>query len=222
MPNDYVNQLTGESDAFVEALDRAPLVGSVIRGMASPEQYVAFLIGTFQYVRWSGYLLAQTALGLRRAGRYPALVEAVNGKAAEEGPHDRLLLRDLAHLGQNVELIKGRSAPTAVQAYVSYSLARANDGSPAYLGAAYTLEYVSMRRAKVAARELRRHSTLPNIEQALSFLDTHGTADLHHVTELEELLNAIADPHARADILLSATVLRRLYPNFFELPIEGA
>ncbi len=222
MATDYVRELTAESEAFVASLDRSCVVGNVISGMVTREEYIAFLIGTFHYVRWSGYLLAQTALGLRRNGRYPALVQAIDGKAAEEGPHDRLLLRDLRRLGQNIELIKGRSAPTAVRAYVAFSLARAKDASPAYLGAAYTLEYISMRRAKVAARELRRLNRLPDIEQALSFLDTHGAADIQHVAELEELLQTITDPSDLADILLSAKVLRRLYPAFFELPVGDA
>jgi pyrroloquinoline quinone (PQQ) biosynthesis protein C len=222
MTSEFVRELTGEAETFVELLDRSCVVASVISGMASREEYVAFLTGTYHYVRWSGYLLAQTAQGLRRSRRFPALVDAIDAKAAEEGPHDRLLLRDLRRLGQNTELTKGSGAPTAVRAYLAYNLARAEDNSPAYLGAAYTLEYISMRRATVAARELRRLDALPGIEQALSFLDTHGAADVHHIAELEEMLKTIVDPADQADILLSAQVLRRLYPAFFELPTGGA
>jgi pyrroloquinoline quinone (PQQ) biosynthesis protein C len=222
MANDYVRELTREAEAFVELLDRSYVVGSVISGMVAPEEYIAFLTGTYHYVRWSGYLLAQTAQGLRRSKRFPALVDAIDGKAAEEGPHDRLLLRDLRRLGQNTELVKGSCAPTAVRAYVAYNLARAEDNSPAYLGAAYMLEYISMRRAKVAARELRRLDALPGIEQALSFLDTHGAADVHHIAELEELLKTVTDAADQADISLSAQVLRCLYPAFFVFPAGGA
>jgi pyrroloquinoline quinone (PQQ) biosynthesis protein C len=222
MTTEFVRELTGEAETFVELLDRSYVVGSVISGMVSQDEYIAFLTGTYHYVRWSGYLLAQTAQGLRRSRRFPALVDAIDAKAAEEGPHDRLLLRDLRRLGQNTELTKGSRAPTAVRAYVTYNLARAENNSPAYLGAAYTLEYISMRRAKVAARELRRLDALPGIEQALTFLDTHGAADVHHIAELEELLKTVTDPADQADISLSAQVLRRLYPAFFELPAGGA
>jgi pyrroloquinoline quinone (PQQ) biosynthesis protein C len=222
MTTEFVRELTGEAETFVELLDRSYVVGSVISGMVSQDEYIAFLTGTYHYVRWSGYLLAQTAQGLRRSRRFPALVDAIDAKAAEEGPHDRLLLRDLRRLGQNTELVKGSRGPTAVRAYVAYNLARAENDSPAYLGAAYTLEYISMRRAKVAARELRRRDALPGIEQALSFLDTHGAADVHHIAELEELLQTVTDPADQADIALSAQVLRRLYPAFFELSAGGA
>jgi pyrroloquinoline quinone (PQQ) biosynthesis protein C len=190
--------------------------------MVAEEEYVSFLIGTYQYVRWSGFLLAQTAVGLRSCKRCPELVRAIEGKAAEEGPHDGMLLRDLRRLGQDVELIKGRPASRAVRAYVAYHLALAEAQSPAFLGAAYTLEYISMRRAGVAARELRRLKKVANIEQALSFLESHGVADVRHIAELERLLATITHPADQADILLSASVLRRLYPDFFELSLGGA
>jgi pyrroloquinoline quinone (PQQ) biosynthesis protein C len=217
---DYICRLNSESEAFVLALDQCQLVGGVISGMVTPEEYISFLVGTYQYVRWSGCLLAQTALGLRRTGRCPELVRAIEDKAAEEGPHDGMLLRDLRRLGQDVELIKGRPAPQAVRAYVSFGLSLAEASSPAFLGAAYTLEYISMRRAGVAARELRRMGSVTNVHQALSFLDSHGVADVRHIAELEALLATISDPDDQNDILLSARVLRRLYPDFFELPRE--
>jgi hypothetical protein len=105
--------------------------------------------------------------------------------------------------------------PTAVRAYVAWSTTLADAGSPAFLGAAYTLEFISMRRAKTASDNLRARGTIPNIQRALRFLDGHGAADHGHIAELEAALGRVDDAHAQADIAFSSAVMRRLYPRFF-------
>src|SRR2546429_217188 len=123
MSNEHLGAIEGEARALVYAVDRHPLIGAVIRGDASREEYARFLTCTYHYVRWSGPLLAATAAGLRRTGRHPWLTALVDAKADEESPHDRWALEDLRRCGQNVELVKAASAPVAVQAYVGWSLA---------------------------------------------------------------------------------------------------
>ncbi len=210
-----------ESELFVRSLDDSPVVGKVIRGDANLPEYSRFLSASYHYVRWSGFLLAQTARGLRRSGRCRELLPAIEAKATEEGPHDNWLLRDLASCRVNPELVKGAAAPSAVRAYVSFSLALAEAGSPAFLGAAYMLELISAKRAAMAARNLRARGKIDAIANALSFLDGHGEADPGHVDELDRMLAGIEDARDRADIQLSASVLRRLYPRFFASDTES-
>src|SRR5262249_36113590 len=150
-------------------------VGSVIRGDASRERYVEFLAATYHYVRWSGPILARTAAGLRRSGRATWLADLVDQKSAEEAPHDRWAPADLRRCGENVELVKAAPAPRAVEAYVQWSLAMADAGSPAFLGSAYTFEVLSMERAGAAARNLRARGAVP--ADAVTFLAGHGDAD---------------------------------------------
>ena len=217
MLSKLVERLRRESELFLGVLDQDPLLGRVIRGEANREQYQRFLIGSYQYVRWSGYLLARTAMGLDRAGRCLELTRAVAEKSTEEGPHDQWLLRDLRRLGVNIELIKGMAAPAAIEAYVTSSSALAERGSPAFLGAAYSLEYISMHRAGAAAQSLRQQQHIPDIERCVSFLEGHGHADQRHIAELEALLSGLAlEPTDEEDIELSARLLRRLYPSFFQ------
>ena len=206
--------LRSETEAFVRGLDESPIVGAVIQGTADAAEYTRFLCASYHYVRWSGFLLAQTARGLRRQGRCRDLVRAIDDKAAEEGPHDGWLLRDLARLGVNPELVKGAPPPSAVRAYVAFGLALAEAGSPAFLGAAYVLELISATRATLAARNLQACKKIENIEHAVSFLEGHGEADPGHVDELEQMLSSV-DGRDRADIDLSARVVRQLYPSFF-------
>ncbi len=216
MSHDYVSIIERESTALVDSIDRNPLIGSVIRGDASRAEYVGFLGATYHYLRWSGPLLAETAEGLRRNGRCPWLLAIVDAKTAEESPHDGWVLDDLRSCGENVELVKAQAAPRAVDAYVQWSRTMAQEGSPAFLGAAYTLEFMSMHRAKMAADNLRARRAIPNIEEAVSFLEGHGDADVGHIELLSEILRRIEDPRDQDAIALSAAVMRALYPRFFQ------
>jgi hypothetical protein len=168
-------------------------------------------------VRWSGPLLAATAAGLRRRGCHPWLVTLAETKAAEEAPHDRWALDDLRCCGANVELVKLEPVPRAVRAYVDWSLAMAEDGSPAFLGAAYALEFMSMSRAQLAASNLRTRGAIPGIERAVSFLAGHGDADAGHVALLADVLARLDDPRDAEEVRLSAAILRQLYPRFFRV-----
>jgi len=216
MADDWLDVLERDSCNFLSLLDTDPVLGRVIDGSATREIYVRFLTATYQYVRVSGFLLARTADGLRRSQRCPWLVRLASAKAREESPHDDWALRDLRACGGNVELVKGAPAARAVDAYVQYNWALAEGGSPAFFGAAYTLEYISQHRAGRAAESLARASAIDGIRGSLSFLRSHGHADVEHMAALREALQRIEDEADRTAILLSAAVTRALYPRFFQ------
>jgi hypothetical protein len=92
----------------------------------------------------------------------------------------------------------------------------ADEGSPAFLGAAYTLEIISMHRAKAAADNLRARKAIPGVERAVSFLEGHGDADAGHIALLTDLLRSVKAPRDRAVIALSAAIVRSLFPRFFQ------
>ncbi|HEY8925563.1 MAG TPA: iron-containing redox enzyme family protein [Polyangia bacterium] len=215
MEDQLVKQLSARADHLVSVLDVAPVVGDVIAGRATAAVYHRFLRGTYQYVRASGHLLALTAAGLRLRDRHLSLAELLTAKSGEEGAHDRWALADLAACGGDVDAALCAPVPRAVRAYVSWSEAMAEDGSPAYLGAAYMLEGIACRRAGMAARRLRGAACIPHVAEALTFLEEHGEADVGHVATLERALRGIDDDDDRAAILLAADVLASLYPRFF-------
>ncbi|HET9932749.1 MAG TPA: iron-containing redox enzyme family protein [Polyangiaceae bacterium] len=215
MKTAYVRALASQSQRLVQRLDTDPLVGSVVRGTATWQQYVEFLLRTYQYVRWSGLLLAATARGLRASGRARMLVEVVTLKAEEEAPHDRWVLDDLRNLGLPGERVIREPVPSAIQSYFFWSSTLAEAGSPGFLGAAYALEFVSMQRARQAAENLRARAEIPNVQNALSFLVSHGDADQEHIRVLEETLSSVTDPADVRDIRLSCSVLCTTYPHFF-------
>ncbi len=215
MIREFLERLEHEAMLLVDVVDQDPLVGAVIRGSVSRDDYVSFLASSYHYVRWSGTLLAQAAQGLRRAGRHPWLAELLHVKSGEEAPHDGWILRDLAGCGADVQRVKMADAPISVEAYISWSLTMADAGSPAFLGAAYCLEFLSSRRASMAAQNLCARSNIPNIRNGVSFLAGHGDADRGHVSTLEETLRRVDNRSDQAAVVLSASVLRALYPRFF-------
>ena len=215
MNGDYLGTLAREAATLIDSVDRHPVLGAVIRGDASRDDYLCFLRSTYHYVRWSGPLLAETAEGIRRRGRPAWLLDLVDAKTAEEAPHDRWALADLRRLGVNVELLKASAPPRAVLAYVEQGRSLAESGSPGFLGAAYVLEVMSARRAAAAARNLRTRAGIAHIEQALSFLDGHADADADHVALLDQALRRIDDPNDQDDLCLAAKQMQRLYPRFF-------
>lgn len=215
MQTELVKHLADRADRLVHTLEETPLVGDVIAGRSTVECYRRFLGVSYQYVRWSGHLLALTAAGLRRRARYPQLAELVSSKAAEEMPHDRWALADLAACGGNVDEATCAPLPRAIHAYVAWAEALAESGSPGYLGAAYLLEGISWRRAGLAARRLREAKQVPHIDEAVTFLDAHGDADAGHVAALDDALAVLDDGSDTAEVLTSADTLSVLYPRFF-------
>jgi hypothetical protein len=72
-----------------------------------------------------------------------------------------------------------------------------------------------MHRAGLAARNLRAQAKIPGIERAVTFLEGHGDADAGHIEHLHEALRHLDDGADSAAVLLSAAVMRTLYPQFF-------
>jgi pyrroloquinoline quinone (PQQ) biosynthesis protein C len=220
MLRDHLERVERESLALLSSIDHHPFLSSIVAGSASREDYVAFLTVSREYVRWSGPLLAETAAGLRRAGRYPWLYDLVSAKSEEEGPHHHWLEDDVRALGINPLSVSRLPRPKAIGAYIQWGFAMAEGGSPAYLGAAYALEFVSMHRAKMAADNLRARGTIAKIDRAVAFLVGHGEADVDHVARLGSVLERITDADDCDAVVLSAAVVRALYPQFF--PVRPA
>jgi hypothetical protein len=211
----FIQSLNRTASALAESLEQSPIVGRVISGSANSDEYICFLAGTYFYVRWSGRLLAMTAEGMRRHGRYSSLVDLLIRKSGEEAPHDLWALNDATECGADTARLRTADPGLAVEAYVAWGRALAGTGSPAYLGAAYVLEVISQRHAAQAASRLRASALIPGIERAVSFLEGHGDADIAHVATLERTLAVVDDAVDQAAIQASAQVLCLLYPAFF-------
>src|SRR5262249_47321025 len=156
-------------------MDDDPLLRCIIAGGASRDQYLTFLSAMYHYLRWSGALLAAGATDLRESGHCPEVWDFLDAQIDEEALRNGCLLNDIKALGEDVELVKASAAPSAVHAYVHQTWVMAKGSLTAFLGAAYTLIFVSMHRAKTAAEKLCARGRISNIESAVSFLDAQGS-----------------------------------------------
>lgn len=212
----WVDLLEQEGRALVEALDAHPEARRLFDGSIDLEGYVYYLVQTYHYVRWSMPLLAGAGERLKRLGRHPQLADLLLQKAAEESGHEQWLLADLRNLGWSAERVNTIERAPAVDAYTGWNFFTSRAGVPtAFLGTAFMLEYLSVTRASGAVERLLRANAIPHIRKAVTFLRSHGAADVGHVAELTAVLGTLTDPEDQAAVLLSARTTRVLFPGFF-------
>jgi len=212
----WLEALDHEARTLVEALETQPLARRLFEGNIDAAGYAHYLVQTYHYVRWSTPMLAEAGHRLKRQGRLVPLAELLIQKASEERGHERWLLADLKNLGWSAEQVEGTPCSPAVAAYVAWNRYTTRAGAPtAFLGTAYVLEYLSVKRASQTVKHLLAAKRIPNIHKAVTFLRGHGAADEHHVAELTSVLRSLTDQEEQCALLLSARTTRVLYTGFF-------
>ncbi|MBU8898335.1 heme oxygenase [Corallococcus sp. H22C18031201] len=219
----WVAVLDEEARGLVAAVDAHPDASRLFNGTIDTAGYIHYLIQTYHYARWSTPILGDAGVRLKRSGRNPELAELLIQKAGEERGHERWLLSDLKNLGCSRAQVESATRSSAVDAYTGWNFFTSRSGVPtAVLGTAYVLEYLSQTRAGVGAARLLEVAAIPNIHKSVTFLRSHGELDGDHVDEMARVLGGLTEPEDREAILLSARVVRNLYPNIFrgEAPIR--
>jgi pyrroloquinoline quinone (PQQ) biosynthesis protein C len=191
----------------VADLSSDPVTGRIFDGTASRELYLRFLIETYHYVLETTPLLKAGARALSgsRDALGQAMHERFNEHAKDETGHEQWVLDDIAALGGDVDAAKRAEPSAAVRAYVAMvrfvGLSRRPLG---LIGVAYFLEGISEQLGTKTAENMKKHSTIPGVEKALSFVESHGSADVGHMEEGRATLRKITDARDKAAILLCA------------------
>ncbi|WP_342374553.1 iron-containing redox enzyme family protein [Myxococcus stipitatus] len=213
---DWVVALEREVAVLEEALDSSPLARNLFEGRIDSEGYARFLAQTYHYVRWTTPLLEIAGTRMRQSGLHPALAELLVSKSAEERGHERWLLADLRNLGWPAERVETTPPCGAVKAYVAWNQYTTQEGVPtAFLGTAYVLESLAVRRAGSTVDRLVSAARIPNIQKAVTFLRGHSDVDGDHVGALTEVLRTLDDPEEQEVLIHSARTTRLLYPGLF-------
>ncbi|RYZ39375.1 MAG: heme oxygenase [Myxococcaceae bacterium] len=216
---DWLDSLRREARGLVRELEATPGARRLFEGRIQQDEYIHYLVQTYQYVRWSTEFLQESGERMKREGQHTALADLLIQKAREENGHERWLLADLKNLGLTQEQVEGAPVCSAVRAYVEWNRFTTLSGVPtAFLGTAYVLEYLSVERAPGTVDRLIADSGIPNIQKAVTFLRGHGNADGDHVAELEAVLGRLTSPEEQAALHLSARTTRALFPSFFREP----
>jgi pyrroloquinoline quinone (PQQ) biosynthesis protein C len=209
----------------VADLSADPVTGSIFDGTASRDLYLRFLIETYHYVLETTPLLKQGARAL--AGSRDALGKEMHERFEEhaqgEAGHERWVLDDIAAIGGDVEAAKRAEPSAAVQAYVAMvrfvGLSRRPLG---LIGVAYFLEGISEQLGTRTAENMKKHSKIPNIAKALSFVESHGSTDVGHMEEGRATLRKIESARDKAAILLCAQSAAFQYAEMLHTAAKSA
>ncbi|ATB28660.1 iron-containing redox enzyme family protein [Melittangium boletus] len=215
-PMSWITALEHEARSLLRELDANPAARRLFEGSVDTEHYANYLVQTYHYARWSTPLLAEAGQRMKNQGRHVQLGELLLRKADEEHGHERWLLADLKNLGWPAGRVERTVPNPAVTAYIAWNRFTSRCGRPeAFLGTAYVLEYLSVHRASRAVERMLATGIIPNIRKAVTFLRSHGSADIGHVAELASVLSPLEDREEQSALLLSARTTRVLYLGLF-------
>jgi pyrroloquinoline quinone (PQQ) biosynthesis protein C len=194
-----------------------PLIQQGGKGDISLETYVGFLTQAYHHVKHTTPLLM--ACGGRLPERYEWLRTAIGEYIEEEMGHQEWVLNDIAECGGDKEAVRAGKTPTtrasvATEVMVAYAYDMINRINPVgFFGMVLVLEGTSTAVATQAGEKLIQSLNLP--KKAFSYLLSHGSLDISHVSFYESLVNQITDEHDQATLIHSAKVFYKLYGDIF-------
>jgi len=195
-----------------------PLITQGATGKISLATYIGFLTQAYHHVKHTTPLLM--ACGGRLPSRYEWLRTAIGEYIEEEMGHQEWVLNDIAECGADKEAVRHSkttetSASTATEVMVAYAYDMIYRVNPVgFFGMVLVLEGTSTAVATEAGETLMNTLNLP--KKAFSYLLSHGSLDISHVSFYESLVNQITDPEDQAMLIHSAKVFYKLYGDIFK------
>jgi hypothetical protein len=195
-----------------------PLITQGATGALSLQTYIAFLTQAYHHVKHTTPLLM--TCGGKLAGDYEWLRTAIGEYIEEEMGHQEWILNDIELCGADKEAVRNSANPTnsasiATELMVAYAYDMIHRVNPVgFFGMVLVLEGTSTAAATQAGEQLMTSLQLP--QQAFSYLLSHGSLDISHVSFYESLMNQINDPEDQACIIHSAKTFYKLYGDIFK------
>ena len=194
-----------------------PLITKGGAGEISHATYVAFLTQAYHHVKHTTPLLM--TCGGRLPAHYEWLRTAIGEYIEEEMGHQEWVLNDIETCGGNKEAVRhsstaATSASLATEVMVAYAYDMINRVNPVgFFGMVLVLEGTSTAVATQAGETLMQSLNLP--KKAFSYLLSHGSLDISHVSFYESLVNQVTNPEDQAILIHSAKIFYRLYGDIF-------
>jgi len=215
--DNLLQDLDQEVDLALHRLDTHPQARRVLAGSASAEALARYYVTARHTVRLAPQFLRESYLQLQREAAHPELLALLEHKIEEESGHDAWLTEDLAAIGYAERGL--RPAPAA-DLYNAFHAGVIPLSGAAFLGTAWILESLSVRRAGIAAARLQSAARIPGIRpgstSGLKFLSSHHDADVAHTEAMaEQLTRWITEPRARHYMRLCARFTATVYADFF-------
>ncbi|NOT14641.1 MAG: iron-containing redox enzyme family protein [Methylotenera sp.] len=213
----FYQTLLNTTEAERNELMRLPLITQGAAGSISLETYLAFLTQAYHHVKHTTPLLM--SCGGRLPAHYEWLRTAIGEYIEEEMGHQEWVLNDIAECGGDKEAVRASKTATtrasiATEVMVAYAYDMIQRVNPiGFFGMVLVLEGTSTAVATQAGEKLMTRLNLP--KKAFSYLLSHGSLDISHVSFYESLVNQITDENDQAMLIHSAKVFYQLYGNIF-------
>jgi pyrroloquinoline quinone (PQQ) biosynthesis protein C len=194
-----------------------PLIQQGGAGNISLQTYIAFLTQAYHHVKHTTPLLM--ACGGRLGGEYEWLRTAIGEYIEEEMGHQEWVLNDIETSGGNKEAVRKSSdvncsASQATELMVTYAYDMIYRVNPVgFFGMVLVLEGTSTAVATQAGEKLMTSLNLP--KKAFSYLLSHGSLDISHVSFYESLMNQVTDAKDQAMVIHAAKMFYKLYGDVF-------
>lgn len=194
-----------------------PLITQGAKGQISLATYIAFLTQAYHHVKHTTPLLM--ACGGRLSGDYEWLRTAIGEYIEEEMGHQEWVLNDIEECGGDKESVRTSKtaltkASIATEIMVSYAYDMIYRVNPiGFFGMVLVLEGTSTAVATQAGERIMTSLNLP--KKAFSYLLSHGSLDISHVSFYESLMNKITDANDQAMLIHSAKIFYKLYGDIF-------
>jgi pyrroloquinoline quinone (PQQ) biosynthesis protein C len=213
----FYQELLAATEAERKELLSLPLITQGATGNISLETYVAFLTQAYHHVKHTTPLLM--TCGGRLPGKYEWLRTAIGEYIEEEMGHQEWVLDDIATCGGDKEAVRASKtaaeAPSlATELMVAYAYDMINRVNPiGFFGMVLVLEGTSTAVATQAGETIMKSLNLP--KKAFSYLLSHGSLDISHVSFYESLVDQITDSDDQAMLIHSAKNFYKLYGDIF-------
>lgn len=213
----FYDELLKATEAERNTLLSLPLITQGAAGKISLETYVAFLTQAYHHVKHTTPLLM--TCGGRLPAKYEWLRTAIGEYIEEEMGHQEWVLDDIAVCGGDKEAVRlGKSPATQASQATEFMVAYAYDmihrvNPIGFFGMVLVLEGTSTAVATQAGEKLMQSLNLP--KKAFSYLLSHGSLDISHVSFYESLVNQITDAEDQAMLIHSAKNFYKLYGDIF-------
>lgn len=215
----FYQQLIEQTQAEREYLLSAPLIQRCLKQQSfTLAEYQAFLTEAYHHVKHTVPLLM--AVGSRLSSAQEYYREAIAEYIEEELGHQEWVLNDIAATGADKKQVRHGTPRLATELMVAYAYDTVLRGNPlAFFGMVLVLEGTSVNLATGAAEIIQQQLQLPN--KAFSYLRSHGSLDIEHLSFFEKLMDTISDATDQQAIVHAAKVFYQLYGNIFR-SIEAA
>jgi pyrroloquinoline quinone (PQQ) biosynthesis protein C len=213
----FYDELIAATTQERNTLMSLPLITQGAAGNISLKTYIAFLTQAYHHVKHTTPLLM--TCGGKLTSEYEWLRTAVGEYIEEEMGHQEWILNDIKVCGADKEAVRysktaETSASQATEFMVSYAYDMINRVNPVgFFGMVLVLEGTSIEVATQAGEKLMSSLNLP--KTAFSYLLSHGSLDISHVSFYESLMNQVTDQKDQSMIIHSAKNFYKLYADIF-------